>query len=74
MARYENRQELANKIDHEGGIYDMLIGYGLTIEDLPEDDKALIAALSQVKILQPGFEGAVERLKRLLPEPGEDQY
>jgi hypothetical protein len=71
MAKYETRQELANKIDWEGGIFDMIFGYGLYLDDLPEGDKELLAALSNLKILQPGFEAAVARLEKLLPEPGD---
>ena len=36
-ARYENSAELGWKIDSEGGLCEMLFGYGLHVEELPHD-------------------------------------
>lgn len=73
MSRYENRQELANKIDWEGGIFDMLFGYGLRAEDLPEGDVELAQRFAHIETLKGAFERAVDNLTELLPEPGDEE-
>jgi hypothetical protein len=70
MSRYENRQELANKIDWEGGIHEMLFGYGLSRGDLPQDDDELLVAFEYVEELLATLDGRIERFASLLPEPG----
>ena len=69
MSRYENRQELADKIDWEGGLYDMLFGYGLSRHDLPKDDAELLAAFDDVQALIDDVSGKIGRFEALLPEP-----
>lgn len=35
--KYEDSQELADKIDWEGGLTAFVFGYGISLEDLPGD-------------------------------------
>lgn len=65
---YANRQELADKADYEGGILDLVFGYGVGLDDIPEDDTELREALADVLAAKP----AIARLEALLPEPGGD--
>jgi len=65
MATYENRQELADKADYEGGIEEMLFGYGLSPSDVSAEDIELREAIAAVLLAEP----ALERLRNLLPEP-----
>lgn len=49
MSRYETRQELAEKIDWEGGLEEFAFGYGVNLEDLPDDEiRELFAKLLEV--------------------------
>ena len=68
MRKYENRQEFADKADYEGGLLEFVFGYGVDVEDLPEDDTELREALAEVLKVKP----AIERLEALLPEPDYD--
>lgn len=68
MSRYESRQEIADKADWEGGTLDFVFGYGLSVEELPEDDQELRDALAELLAMRP----AIEKFKSLLPEPGEE--
>jgi hypothetical protein len=67
-ARYPTRQALANKAEWEGGVLDMLFGYGLKPEDVPADDPELREAIAEA--LKAGV--WIAKIERLLPEPGED--
>jgi hypothetical protein len=69
--RYD-RQELADKIDYEGGTFSMLFGYGLDEEDLDPNDSKLIEAARGVFALREEFRAAVDKLEALLPEPGDN--
>lgn len=69
MAKYESRQEVADAADWEGGTLDFVFGYGLSVEDLPEDDSELRDALTELLALRP----VIERFNSLLPEPGEEE-
>ena len=40
--RYNSCRELGQKMDSEGGLAEMLYGYGLSVEDLPDDMPATI--------------------------------
>lgn len=40
MTRYENRQEIFEKMNWEGGL-EMFLDYGFSAEDLPEGDAEL---------------------------------
>lgn len=68
VSRYQSRQKFANKADWEGGILDFILGYGVDLEDLPEDDQELREAVSDILAIEP----AVERLRQMLPEPNDD--
>lgn len=68
MARYDTRQEVADKADYEGGVLGFVFGYGLSVDDLPEADLELREALRDLLACKP----AIERFERLLPEPGGD--
>lgn len=37
MSAYNSSRELAAKMDSEGGLADLLFGYGLSPDDLPDD-------------------------------------
>jgi hypothetical protein len=65
VSRYENRQEIADKADWEGGLLDFIFGYGLEVADCPEGDDELREAVAEVLKLKP----AIDRLEKLLPEP-----
>lgn len=65
MSKYQNRQEVADKADWEGGLLDFIFGYGLHLDELPEGDVELRNAVADVLAVGP----ALERLKALLPEP-----
>lgn len=65
MSRYENRQDIADKADGEGGMLDFIFGYGLTLDDLPEGDEELRTAVAAVLAVGP----AIDHLESLLPEP-----
>lgn len=65
------RQELANKIDYEGGLFNMLIGYGLDEADLPEDDEELRAVFRRLMPVAEMFGMLVDEFSALLPHPGD---
>lgn len=64
MSRYENRQDFADKASWEGGLEEFVFGYGVSVDDLPEDDIELREALAEVLKAGP----ALERLHNLLPD------
>ncbi len=66
MTLYESRQELADKADYEGGIVDMLFGYGLEPDDVPEDDVELRLAIAEALKAEPW----IEKINAMLPSPG----
>lgn len=70
MSKYENRQEIANKLDYEGGIYEFVFGYGLDVYDLPQDDTELIRALQAVLDTKHLW----AHLESLLPEPRDEDW
>lgn len=43
-SRYESREDLAAKVDDEGGVSEAINGYGIGSDDLPEDTPADIVA------------------------------
>ena len=53
MAKYNSGRELAQKADNEGGLDGMIFGYGLTLEELPDDmpleHKAIVSTLLGLK-------------------------
>lgn len=66
--KFENRENLADKISWEGGIWEMLTGYGMYVDDMPDDETraALAAILPRLEELEPLVENFVD----LLPEGG----
>lgn len=48
MSRFENREELAGKIDWEGGLWSAL-EYGISAEDMPEGDSDLMEAWAELE-------------------------
>lgn len=67
---YENRHEIADHAENEGGVLDLVFGYGLRVEDLPEDDHELRSALLDLLEVEP----VIERFRSLLPDPGTGDY
>lgn len=70
---FENRQEVAGKIDWEGGILSSL-DYGLTDEDMPEGDTELREAWAELMAAFSYVRSARQRVEMLLPEPGEEEW
>lgn len=65
MRRYETRQELANKIDNEGGPEEFLFGYGCDPEDMPDEElEVLVREIYEVAA------PLLRRFSDLIPEPG----
>lgn len=69
MSRYESRQEIATKADYEGGVLELVFGYGLFPEDLPEGDDELRDALVALRNCEP----IIDHFISLLPEPNYDE-
>lgn len=61
-----SKQEVANKVDSEGGIIDALV-WGLSAEDIA--DPELADAWRELETI----ELIIERVRSLLPEPGDDE-
>ena len=68
MSRFQNRVEVANKVDWEGG-FDHVLDWGLRVEDLPVDDKELREAWRELEITYLAFQQASDEVIDLLPEP-----
>ena len=64
------KQEIANKIDWEGGL-DETLRWGLKIDHMP--DQELRLAFSDAFNAFREFEAAGDRFMELLPEPGEEE-
>lgn len=61
MSKYEHSAELGWKVDSEGGLPEFVFGYGVSIEDLPEDTPTPIRAyFRQILAVTPAIE-AVEK-------------
>lgn len=69
MVRYEDREEVSQKADYEGGALDFITGYGLSVDDLSEDDGELREALEAFLNAWSYAEVALDGFKDLLPEP-----
>lgn len=67
MLKYESRQDLANKIDWEGGIPSAL-SYGIDALSMPEGDEELRAAWEQLDEVWVVFEDACEQVLSLLQQ------
>lgn len=68
MSRYASRQELANKIDYEGGLCEAAFGYGIDADDMPEGDTELFEAWKRLDACRP----VIDAVSKLLPDPGPD--
>lgn len=73
MADYDNRQQLANHADDEGGLHGLL-RRGTRTNDLPEDDGELKTAWQVMQDAYLVFDAARDRVAELLPEPCEINY
>lgn len=62
------KQEVANKIDHEGGLVETLM-WGLSSKDIADD--LLARAWKELEDLN--LRAVFARIEILLPEPGEDE-
>ena len=71
MSSYESRQELANKIDHEGGLEDFL-HYGFDTADVPEGDDELEDLANTMMTRWREYREAAGYFENALPEPGGD--
>lgn len=69
--RYENRQELADRVVWEGGLDEFILNYGLAFNDLPEGDKELELAWCDLDEAKLNFEVALMKFEKLLPESDE---
>jgi hypothetical protein len=67
MSKFENRQELADKIEWEGGLEDAL-DYGIKSSDLPESETKLIAAWALMEAAFDELERAKRAVAELIPE------
>lgn len=66
---YDNREELAGKIDWEGGLEDAL-DYGIKLDDLPEDDTELRTAWEPMQKAWEEFQRLADPVRELLPDTG----
>lgn len=62
---YRTRQEVAEKIDCEGGTAEA-VAYGLTVDDMPPGDSELRAAWARLEEAHLPFEQAVDAVNDLL--------
>ncbi|SEG44587.1 hypothetical protein SAMN04489712_105259 [Thermomonospora echinospora] len=65
----DNRAELADKIDHEGGIWAAL-EYGIAADDMPAGDEELRERWIELAGAFGEARDAWNRVRELLPEPG----
>ena len=69
MTRYESPEELAGKVDWEGGLTEAILGYGIKSEDLPVGTPPeIVDAWKRVEAVGPD----VDKIQSWLPEPGTD--
>lgn len=70
MSKYESRQELADKIDYEGGL-ESFLHYGFdSTRDVPEGDDELEDLATTMMIRWREYQGAAGYFEAALPEPG----
>lgn len=65
-------QELANKIDYEGGIYDAIAGYGLNEESLDHATIEQHAIWDEVVFYAMSLRKAEDRMRELFPAECEE--
>ena len=67
MSKYASSGELAAKADWEGGLDEMIFGYGLELKDLPDDMPAhIVNAIAKVLDVSTYFEQAQDYLNTKL--------
>ena len=66
-------QDLVEKIDYEGGIYEAVAGYGLSKDSLTKATPAQQAAWSKVVDLAIQLRNAVDKMKELFPDVGDGE-
>src|SRR5690606_27568521 len=64
---YQTREQVAEKVDWEGGIPEAL-EYGLTVDDMPAGDEELRAAWGRLEAAHQPFAAAEAEVARLLEE------
>lgn len=62
-SRYEHSAELGWRADREGGVAELIFGYGLSVEDLPNDMPPHIRAFVRKLILDKPY---LEEVKKYL--------
>lgn len=68
MSKYVDRQELANKIDWEGGLHSFL-EYGFDVGECPEhDDNLFLTAVEMMKAWK-AYEKWAMAFENMLPDP-----
>jgi hypothetical protein len=65
--QYRDMEHFANKMDNEGGFYEFVTGYGVRIEDLPDDcpeevRSAIVALLQLDDLIRPAINMVWETL------------
>lgn len=74
MGKYETRQELANKIDYEGGL-DGFLHYGFDpTDDVPEGDAELENLATTMIARWNDYQEAAGYFEALLPEPRDEEF
>lgn len=72
MTDYDTRQNLANKIEWEGGIYGAL-EYGITAGDINQGDTELVEAWTSLEEAYRAFEAAAGAVEALLPDNSDSE-
>ncbi|TDB90938.1 hypothetical protein E1264_03795 [Actinomadura sp. KC216] len=62
---FETRDEVASKVDWEGG-FDGALSWGIKVEDLPEDDTELREAWAELRAAFLVFDAACYKVSALL--------
>jgi len=70
VSKYNSSRELALKMDSEGGLAEMLFGYGLDADDLPDDMRPDIREnLLKLKALADEYDSVQSWLYSEMDEP-----
>lgn len=75
---YNSSRELAQKADYEGGLDGMIFGYGLSLDELPDDmPEEIYLAIQRVLEVKEDFDRAARFLDEAMdsdPVPGDWDY
>jgi hypothetical protein len=75
MSRYEHSAALGWKADCEGGIAELIFGYGLSMEDLPNDMPPHIRAfIRQLIAVKPSLREVQKYLEKAVSEYDYREY